>query len=119
MPDDKKREIQARLRQIEREENVCIFYACESGSRAWGFPSEDSDCDVRFMYIHSKDWYLSIDERRDVIEIRELRLLRVETEEQMRIWNEIMIQGHLPRPHSFYSPLPLPLLFCPTGHFLS
>lgn len=63
-----KREIQARLQQIEREENVFIFYACESGSRAWGFPSEDSDYDVRFMYIHPKDWYLSIDERRDVIE---------------------------------------------------
>lgn len=68
MADEIKREIQARLQHIEREENVCIFYACESGSSAWGFPSEDSDYDVRFMYMHSKDWYLSIDERRDVIE---------------------------------------------------
>ena len=68
MADAIKREIQARLQHIEREENVCIFYACESGSRAWGFPSEDSDYDVRFMYVHHKDWYLSIDERRDVIE---------------------------------------------------
>jgi predicted nucleotidyltransferase len=35
--------------QIEAEEGVTIFYACESGSRAWGFPSPDSDYDVRFL----------------------------------------------------------------------
>jgi len=63
-------EILARLDQIEREEDVEIFYACESGSRAWGFPSVDSDYDVRFMYVHPRNWYLSIDveEKRDVIE---------------------------------------------------
>jgi uncharacterized protein len=60
--------IQEKLREIERQESVCIFYACESGSRAWGFPSADSDCDVRFLYIHPRDWYLSIEDRRDVIE---------------------------------------------------
>jgi predicted nucleotidyltransferase len=60
--------IQEKLREIERQENVCIFYACESGSRAWGFPSADSDYDVRFLYIHPRDWYLSIEDRRDVIE---------------------------------------------------
>jgi uncharacterized protein len=47
--------IQEKLREIERQENVCIFYACESGSRAWGFPSVDSDYDVRFLYIHRRD----------------------------------------------------------------
>jgi uncharacterized protein len=63
-------EIFIRLRQIENEEDVTIFYACESGSRAWGFPSEDSDYDVRFLYLRQRDWYLSIDveEKRDVIE---------------------------------------------------
>ena len=60
--------IQQKLREIERQENVCIFYACESGSRAWGFPSADSDYDVRFLYIHPRDWYLSIEDNRDVIE---------------------------------------------------
>lgn len=60
--------IQQKLQEIERQENVCIFYACESGSRAWGFPSADSDYDVRFLYIHPRDWYLSIEDRRDVIE---------------------------------------------------
>ena len=44
--------------------------AIESGSRAWGFPSPDSDYDVRFIYLHRRDWYLSIgsERRRDVIE---------------------------------------------------
>lgn len=56
------------LEHIEREENVRILYACESGSRAWGFPSKDSDYDVRFIYIRPVDWYLSIFEKRDVIE---------------------------------------------------
>jgi predicted nucleotidyltransferase len=58
----------ARLAEIEATYNVVIFYACESGSRAWGFPSVDSDYDVRFLYIHPVEWYLSIDERRNVIE---------------------------------------------------
>lgn len=56
------------LERIEREENVRILYACESGSRAWGFPSKDSDYDVRFIYIRPVEWYLSIFEKRDVIE---------------------------------------------------
>lgn len=60
--------IQQKLHEIEQQEKVCIFYACESGSRAWGFPSADSDYDVRFIYIHPRDWYLSIEDRRDVIE---------------------------------------------------
>jgi uncharacterized protein len=61
-------EITEQLRRIEQEEQVRILYACESGSRAWGFPSQDSDYDVRFLYIRRPEWYLSIRERRDVIE---------------------------------------------------
>ncbi|MBA4538008.1 nucleotidyltransferase domain-containing protein [Bacillus aquiflavi] len=57
-----------RLKEIETEENVKIVYACESGSRAWGFPSKDSDYDVRFIYVHPPEWYLSIFDKRDVIE---------------------------------------------------
>lgn len=62
--------IKASLLEIERDEGVQIFYACESGSRAWGFPSADSDYDVRFLYVRPRDWYLSVDveRRRDVIE---------------------------------------------------
>jgi predicted nucleotidyltransferase len=63
-------EILARLDRIETEEAVKILYACESGSRAWGFPSADSDYDARFLYLHPRDWYLSVDleRKRDVIE---------------------------------------------------
>ncbi|KWX72991.1 hypothetical protein AMQ84_24100 [Paenibacillus riograndensis] len=56
------------LRAIEAEENVRILYACESGSRAWGFPSKDSDYDVRFLYLRRPEAYLSIFEQKDVIE---------------------------------------------------
>jgi uncharacterized protein len=65
-----KLEILACLSDIEIDEGVTIFYACESGSRAWGFPSADSDYDVRFLYLRPSDWYLSIDleAKRDVIE---------------------------------------------------
>jgi len=62
--------IRARLKDIEIEKEVRVLYACESGSRAWGFPSVDSDYDVRFIYLHPRDWYLSInvEHKRDVIE---------------------------------------------------
>lgn len=60
--------ISEQLDRLEREEQVQILYACESGSRAWGFPSKDSDYDVRFIYIRRPEWYLSIFDKRDVIE---------------------------------------------------
>ncbi|PEE40477.1 nucleotidyltransferase domain-containing protein [Bacillus pseudomycoides] len=60
--------IQLELRRIEKANNVKVLFAVESGSRAWGFPSKDSDYDVRFVYIHPVDWYLSISEKCDVIE---------------------------------------------------
>ncbi|PYE48600.1 nucleotidyltransferase domain-containing protein [Paenibacillus barcinonensis] len=60
--------IAGQLAQIEQEEQVRIVYACESGSRAWGFPSQDSDYDVRFIYVRPLAWYLSIEDQRDVIE---------------------------------------------------
>lgn len=63
-----KKEILHELERIEDEHGVTILHACESGSRAWGFASPDSDYDVRFIYTHHRDWYLSILEGRDVIE---------------------------------------------------
>ena len=58
------------MREIERASDVVIALAVESGSRAWGFPSTDSDYDVRFIYFHRREWYLSVDleHKRDVIE---------------------------------------------------
>jgi uncharacterized protein len=56
------------LARIEREYDVSVLLAVESGSRAWGFASPDSDYDVRFVYAHREDWYVSVFEQRDVIE---------------------------------------------------
>lgn len=53
---------------MERVEAVRVLLAVESGSRAWGFPSPDSDYDVRFIYVHAPDWYVSVHPGRDVIE---------------------------------------------------
>lgn len=63
-------EILQRLNNVQREHAVRILYACESGSRAWGFASPDSDYDVRFIYMHPAQWYLAFDveRQRDVIE---------------------------------------------------
>lgn len=70
IPSDVHQEIMRRLERAEQEENVRIVLAVESGSRAWGFASPNSDFDVRFIYVRPADWYLAVDleERRDVIE---------------------------------------------------
>jgi predicted nucleotidyltransferase len=61
-------QILAELDRIETEEQVHVLYACESGSRAWGFASQDSDFDVRFIYVRPTREYLTIQNKRDVIE---------------------------------------------------
>lgn len=60
--------IEQKLKEIEETEKVKILYCVESGSRAWGFASPDSDYDVRFVYVREKDYYLRLDATRDVIE---------------------------------------------------
>ncbi len=64
-----RRQIAGTLDRIERDQGVRILLAVESGSRAWGFPSPDSDYDVRFLYVRPLDWYLSLTRGRDVIEL--------------------------------------------------
>ena len=61
--------ILAKLDEIESRENVKILLAVESGSRAWGFASPDSDYDVRFIYVRPKEDYLRLEKTRDVIEL--------------------------------------------------
>ncbi len=56
------------LSEIEQEQNIEILLAIESGSRAWGFPSKDSDYDIRVIYRHPTSWYLTPFNKRNVIE---------------------------------------------------
>nr|AIA12771.1 putative nucleotidyltransferase [uncultured bacterium] len=58
-------EIKKELLRLESQYEIKILLAVESGSRAWGFASMDSDWDVRYVYIHRLDWYLKIDELKD------------------------------------------------------
>ena len=60
-----------KLKEIEQTENIRILHAVESGSRAWGFPSPDSDYDVRFIYLRQETDYLKITRPRDVIEVQD------------------------------------------------
>lgn len=70
IPDPVRHDILGRLKRAEQEHGVKVLLAVESGSRAWGFASPNSDYDARFIYVHRRDWYLSVslEEQRDVIE---------------------------------------------------
>ena len=61
--------IKEKLHEIEQRENCRILLAVESGSRAWGFASPDSDYDVRFIYVRPRESYLRLNRVRDVIEL--------------------------------------------------
>jgi predicted nucleotidyltransferase len=56
------------LTDAEHDESCSVLYACESGSRAWGFASPDSDYDVRFIYVHRLDWYLDLNVGKDTVD---------------------------------------------------
>ncbi len=95
--------IKERLKVIEAKHQIRILHACESGSRAWGFPSPDSDYDVRFIYIHDNDWYLSIDEKRDSIEVPindELDISGWEIKKALKLFRKsnVPIMEHLQSP---------------------
>lgn len=60
--------IPQKLREIEKQEQITILHAVESGSRAWDFASPDSDYDVRFVYVRKPEFYLRLEKTRDVIE---------------------------------------------------
>lgn len=60
--------VAVKLTEIEEKENVRVLHAVESGSRAWGFASPDSDYDVRFIYVRTKNDYLRLETVKDTID---------------------------------------------------
>jgi predicted nucleotidyltransferase len=77
IPDTVHTYIQERLKALAKQHNIRILLAIESGSRAWGFSSQNSDYDVRFIYVRDLEDYLSVEAFRDVIEtplINDLKL---------------------------------------------
>lgn len=62
-------EIKSELAKTESQRDIKVLLAVESGSRAWGFASTDSDWDVRYIYVHKLDWYLKIDQEKDSQEV--------------------------------------------------
>jgi predicted nucleotidyltransferase len=67
--------IQDKLDAIELKFGVDILYACESGSRGWGFHSPNSDYDVRFIYVHKPEWYFRISTTRDTIDQHDIKII--------------------------------------------
>ncbi|MCO7223488.1 nucleotidyltransferase domain-containing protein [Pleionea sp. CnH1-48] len=63
------KDIQQHLTQLEQQKSIQILVAIESGSRAWGFPSHDSDYDVRIIYYKDASHYLSVFEQKDTLEV--------------------------------------------------
>ena len=57
-----------KIKEIEEKEHVKVLHVVESGSRAWGFASPDSDYDVRFVYVRDREHYLSLQEKKDFID---------------------------------------------------
>ncbi len=66
--ENKLTQINSLLKSIEEEKGIDILIAIESGSRAWGFPSEDSDYDIRVIYRHPYDWYVTPFDKKKVIQ---------------------------------------------------
>jgi len=72
-----KQAIQAHIHTLEQTQAIQVLMAVESGSRAWGCPSIDSDYDVRVIYVRPRNWYLSIDQKKEEISYFEGKWLDV------------------------------------------
>lgn len=132
---DRKSQIRNELLRIEQEEQVTVLWACESGSRAWGFASQDSDYDVRFIYLRRTEDYLRASPLRDVIEEpisddldisgwdlpKALRLFRKSNPPLLEWLQSSIIYSQKEPFHKFMSEL-MPQYFSPIGcmyHYMS
>jgi len=89
--------IQSALNNLEQIHGITVLWACESGSRAWDFASPDSDWDVRLLYVHPRDWYLSVYEERDVVELpidEQLDLMGWDLRKSLRLLAKANISLH-------------------------
>ncbi len=98
-----KTEILNKLKEIEESRNVNILFACESGSRAWGFASPDSDYDVRFIYTKPLEWYVSISEKKDSIDIMDGNFDAVGWELKKQL--KLMMKSNIPALEHLFSPI--------------
>lgn len=64
-------EVARRLREVEKQRNLRVLFACESGSRAWGFASNDSDFDVRFIFVRPTESYLRLNPPKDAFDLHQ------------------------------------------------
>lgn len=87
IPSDVYNYVNQELDKIEKEFNIKILYAVESGSRGWGFANENSDYDVRFIYVRPMSDYLSINRQRDVIDIHDLGRRKYEYDLDLSGWD--------------------------------
>ncbi len=93
--------IRAKLGEIEQREQVRIIWAVEAGSRAWGFPSPNSDYDVRFIYIRDKREYLRLEEIRDSMDAQQDDLLDIEGWDLRRVLR--MVYRSTPEVHEWFA----------------
>ena len=96
-------EIINKLKEIEKSRNVNILFACESGSRAWGFASPDSDYDVRFIYAKPLEWYVSLSEKKDSIDIMDGDFDAVGWELKKQL--KLMMKSNIPALEHLFSPI--------------
>ena len=99
-----KTKILEKLSSIELEKNITILHAIESGSRSWGFASPDSDYDIRFIYKHSMDWYLSPWEKKDTIEFMTEDALDGSGWELKKVFH-LLNKSNVPLFEHLYSPI--------------
>lgn len=96
-------DIKNKLKYIEKSKEVKILFACESGSRAWGFASPDSDYDVRFIYAKPLEWYLSVSENKDTIDIMDGDFDAVGWEIKKQL--KLMMKSNIPALEHLFSPI--------------